>query len=278
MYRTSDRKWARRKFIVTGLSAGLGAILLDSFWIEKYFIENNQFNLGHATEDSYDSKVMQISDLHLQSLNSQLKRLIRRINAQKPDLILITGDSIDKKENVFMLDQFLQGIDHSIPKFAILGNWEYWGDVDLEELRHTYAGHNCELLINNSRQIIHNGKSIAITGLDDFVGGNANIDMALREFKKSDYHIILNHCPEYGDIIAEKLKGRLHYDLMLSGHTHGGQINLFGFIPFKPKGSGRYLKGWYEELNMYVSKGIGTSILPARFMARAEIAVFRLLK
>jgi predicted MPP superfamily phosphohydrolase len=67
-------------------------------------------------------------------------------------------------------------------------------------------------------------------------------------------------------------------NVILSGHTHGGQINLFGIIPFKPVGSGRYLKGWYHDKTMFVSKGIGTSILPARFMARAEMALFHLSK
>jgi predicted MPP superfamily phosphohydrolase len=144
--------------------------------------------------------------------------------------------------------------------------------VDIEDLRMTYAANNCELLINNSRQLTFKNKTISITGIDDYLGGNADIDLALKEFKQSDYHIILNHCPEYGDIISEKLKDKIPYDFMLSGHTHGGQINLFGFVPFKPQGSGKYLKGWYTDKNIYVSKGIGTSIFPARF-----IAVFKLL-
>ena len=269
--------WTRRKFIKAGLLTGAGFILLDSFWLEKYFIETNDFNLGKSTDDNFDLKVIQISDLHLQSLNGQLKKLAKNINEQKPDLILITGDSVDNKKNVFVLNQFLGKIDKSIKKFAILGNWEYWGGVDLEDLRMTYAANNCELLINNSRQLTFKNKTILITGIDDYVGGNADIDLALKEFKQSDYHIILNHCPEYGDIIAEKLKGKVAYDFMLSGHTHGGQINIFGFVPFKPQGSGKYLKGWYEDKNIYVSKGIGTSIFPARFMAKAEIAVFKML-
>jgi len=268
--------WTRRKFIKAGLFTGAGFVLFDSFWLEKYFIETNDFCLGKSTDSNYDLKVIQISDLHLQSLNGQLKKLAKN-NEQKPDLILITGDSVDNKKNVFVLNQFLGKIDNSIKKFAILGNWEYWGRVDLEDLRLTYAVHNCELLINNSRQLIFKNKTISITGIDDYVGGNADIELALKEFKRSDYHIILNHCPEYGDIIAEKLKDKIPYDFMLSGHTHGGQINLFGFVPFKPQGSGKYLKGWYRDKNIYVSKGIGTSILPARFMAKAEIAVFKML-
>jgi uncharacterized protein len=269
--------WTRRKFIKAGLLAGAGFILLDSFWLEKYFIETNEFCLGKSTDDNFDLKIIQFSDLHLQTLNGQLKRLARNINEQKPDLILITGDSVDNKKNVFVLNQFLGLIHKDIKKFAILGNWEYWGGVDLEELRISYYLNNCELLINSSRQITLKNKTVSITGVDDFLGGNADIDLALKEFRQSDYHIILNHCPEYGDIISEKLKDKISYDFMLSGHTHGGQINLFGFVPFKPRGSGKYLKGWYKDKNIYVSKGIGTSIFPARFMAKAEIAVFKML-
>ena len=268
--------WTRRKFIKAGLGAGFGFLLVDSFWLEKYFIETNEFCLGKATDDDFDLKIIQISDLHLKSLDGQLKRLAKNINEQKPDLILITGDSVDSNLNVPILNQFLSNIDSTIKKFAIPGNWEYWGGVDLENLRLIYAAHNCELLINNSRQITFNSKTISITGIDDYVGGKADIDLALKEFQQSDYHIILNHCPEYGDTIFEKIKGKIPFDFMLSGHTHGGQINLFGFIPFKPQGSGKYLKGWYRDKNIYVSKGIGTSILPARFMARAEIAIFKL--
>lgn len=270
--------WTRRKFIKTGLLACTGFILLDSFWLEKYFIEINEFCLGKATDDNFDLKVIQISDLHLKSLNGQLKTLARNINEHKPDLVFFTGDSVDDKKNLFILNQFLDKLDKSIKKFAILGNWEYWGSVDLEDLRMTYEVNNCELLINNSRQLTIKDKTISITGIDDYLGGKSDIDIALKDFKQSDYHIILNHCPEYGDIISEKLKGKVSYDFMLSGHTHGGQINLFGFVPFKPKGSGKYLKGWYTDKKIYVSKGIGTSIFPARFMAKAEIAVFKLRK
>jgi len=71
----------------------------------------------------------------------------------------------------------------------------------------------------------------------------------------------------------QKLKRNLVVDLVLSGHTHGGQITFLGIVPFKPQGSGKYLKGWYKEdkPKMYISKGIGTSILPIRFGARAEM-------
>ncbi len=267
---------SRRKFIKAGALITTGAILLDAFWLEKFFIEVNEFYIGDATKDSPNIKLVQISDLHLQSVNYQLRQLINKLNKLKPDLILITGDAIDKAENISLLNDFLQQIDKNIKKVAILGNWEYWGKVDITELNKVYAANNGILLINQTIQYSIRNKTIAITGVDDYLGGNADFETSIKTYTKSDHHIILNHCPQYSDHIAEKLTQDIPVDFILSGHTHGGQINIFGFIPFLPPGSGKYIKGWYNDRvpNMYVSKGIGTSMLPARLGARAEIAVF----
>lgn len=161
---------------------------------------------------------------------------------------------------------------------AILGNWEYWGKIDLAALNRIYADNNCKLLINQSVQYAIKHKTISITGVDDYLGGNADIETAIKGYQKSDHHIILNHCPQYSDRISALLSPEVNVDFILSGHTHGGQINIFGFIPFLPQGSGKYIKGWYNDNAhpLYVSKGIGTSMLPARFGARAEIAIFNL--
>lgn len=253
-----------------------GLLLVDSLWAEKFFIETNRFFLNE--NNSQGINILQLSDLHLNSVNSQLKRLVKKINQEKPDLILITGDAIDDAKNITLLNSFMGLIDLNIKKVAITGNWEYWGKVDIAQLKSMYQEHNCALLINETRQFTFKNKTISITGIDDYVGGNANIDLAMEGFQKSDVHVVLNHCPEYSDEIANKLFGKTKVDLILSGHTHGGQINLLGFVPFKPQGSGKYLKGWYKDdkKNMYVSKGIGTSILPIRFLSRAEIALFQL--
>lgn len=270
--------WKRRSFIKTSFLSVSGLALLDSFWVEKFFIETNEFFLGNSSKHKSDIKVVQISDLHIQSVNYQLRQLAQQLNRLKPDLILLTGDALDEAKNLSVLDSFLKLINLNIKKIAILGNWEYWGHVDLDKLRCTYTDNNCDLLLNESKQYCFRNKTIAVTGVDDFIGGNADIDLSLKQYQQSNYHIILNHCPQYSDIISAQVPKTIPVDIILSGHTHGGQINLFGFVPFKPQGSGKYLKGWYKDAlkNLYVSKGIGTSILPARFMARAEIAIFHI--
>jgi predicted MPP superfamily phosphohydrolase len=269
--------WTRRRFIRAGLLTLSALGLADSLWAEKFFIETNEFFLG-SKESKSSIRVIQLSDLHIQSVNYQLKQLAKRLNILNPDLILITGDAIDKTENIHVLDGFLRLINFDIKKVAILGNWEYWGRVDLEALKQVYDSNNCDLLINESKRYAFAKKTISITGVDDYVGGRADIGAALKSYQQSDYHIVLNHCPEYSDTIYITNIDKLPIDFILAGHTHGGQVNLFGLVLFKPQGSGRYLKGWYQDglRKMYVSKGIGTSILPIRFMARAEIAIFNM--
>lgn len=251
-------------------------VWLNKLWFEQYFFDTNEYLLGKATSDNYDLKVIQVSDLHIRHINKRLKRIAKIINSEQPDLILFTGDSFDHKDNMPIFEQFIQLLDISTKKFAILGNWEIHSEAEIIELSQIYQAYNSELLINESIQLTINDKRVAITGVDDFIDGNADIEIATQNYKESDYHIILSHKPGYNDQIYEKLKDKIPYDFILSGHTHGGQINLFGWTPAVPKGSGKYLKGWYEKEKAYVSKGIGVSDLPFRFLSNAEIAIFKL--
>ena len=260
----------RRKFIKRGILVSIGFVLLDSLWFEKYVIDWNYFDISKSRKDKI--KIIQISDLHFDQLRYFHKSIAKKINSKKPDLIFITGDSVDKTEKIQALNEFLELIDKSIQKYAITGNWEYWGNVNLTELKSVYSKNNCELLINENRSVSIKNREISIIGIDDLVGGNADFGKAVENLKETETNIVLSHCPEHRDIIA-KQKGDIIIDLVLSGHTHGGQITFLGIVPFKPQGSGRYLKGWYKESEpkMYISKGIGTSILPIRFGARAEM-------
>lgn len=267
---------SRRKFIEYGLYLAGAAVLVDAFWAEQFFIEIKEFNFKNATPKNHNLKILQLSDLHLKSVNYQLKILAEKVNSIKPDLIVITGDAIDESDKLPILDDFLNLLDDDIKKVAILGNWEYWGKIDIQLLTKIYNSHNCDLLINQNKQYEINGEKITITGLDDFIGNKADFNQSVINLKESKFHLVLNHCPAYNDeIIKEAHKNDLTVDLILSGHTHGGQVNYFGRVLFLPEGSGKYVKGWYKKrgVPMYISKGIGTSIYPVRLGARAEVAV-----
>ncbi len=265
----------RRKFIKRGALLATGIILVDALWAEQFFIETNEFYIGAAKPDLNNISIVQIADLHIQSLNHSLEQLAIKINQSTPDLIVFTGDSIDRAEKLPELESFLSLLEMAIPKAAIVGNWEYWSNVNFIELNKLYKKYNCTLLINQSQQFTLKGKTFCITGVDDLIGGKPDIQLAMLTYAKTDHHIILNHCPQYTDQIIQQLDPSIQPDLILSGHTHGGQVNLLGFCPYMPNGSGVYKRGWYKmAIPMYVSKGIGTSIMPIRFGSRSEIAIF----
>ncbi len=275
---TEVTRISRRKFIWGGIGIITAATAIDSFWYEKFFIELNEFYMGDAGSSTQNIKVLQVSDLHLRSIRSRHIELVKLINQINPELILFTGDVIDNNRNLKLLDNFLGMFRPEIQKTAILGNWECWKVHPLELLK-VYQKHNCELMVNHSFRYEFGNTSVAISGMDDLSAGNADFNMAMEFYKQSTYHVVMTHCPQHRDIFQPQIKD-IPVDLVLSGHTHGGQVNLLGFAPFRPTGSGRYVSGWYREgaPPMYVSRGIGTSVIPLRLGSRAEISIFNFKK
>lgn len=278
-YRTSQTKMGigRRKFIqklFLGITGITGFFFLNGFWFEKYIIEWTSFDIDEKQKDKI--KLIQLSDLHLKEIKSYHKSIATKINREQPEAIVFTGDTTSRKDKLPVLDNFLELIDPTILKIVILGNKEYSSKMSIPDFKQVFQKYNGHVLINENYQLTKNKRVINILGLDDFVGGNADYDSAISALDKSKETVILNHCPEYRDIIDLKNKdAKVNIKLILSGHTHGGQITFFGKELYKPEGSGSYLKGWYEnELSlMYVSKGVGTTILPIRFGARAEASI-----
>ncbi len=269
----------RRDFIRWSVRSVAAAAVIDAFWFEKNCIDWKKFSWQKTPDASMPVTFVQVSDLHLNAMSDTLKDAAGRINGTKPDLLFFTGDAIDRKEHVSLLSEFLGHLDAGIPKVAILGNWEYWGDVDLKALERTYQAHNGRLLVNSSEAYNIRGKTVLVTGFDDLIGNHPDPKQAFAAYRPNDYHVVLNHCPQYRDVMIENITQWPVIDMVLCGHTHGGQINVLGLIPVIPPGSGRYVEGWYKEAHpyMYVSRGIGTSGVPVRFGSRAEIAMFQVM-
>lgn len=268
-------KLNRKQFMLKLVLGSIGFVILDSFWLETYFVEWTEHDISES--ESNKIKVVHLTDLHLQSIKSVHKSIAERINKEWPDVILITGDSVERNKNLPVLADFLNLIDNKIPKIAILGNKESSGRIDLQKLKDIYENHNGILLINEAYLFRTKNREINIIGLDDLVHGHPDFEKCIEDIDKSLPTIVLNHCPAYRehiDLVSETQK--IKPKLILSGHTHGGQITFFGEPFFTPFGSGDYVKGWYnnEISKMYVSKGIGTTRLPIRFGARAEASIF----
>lgn len=264
----------RRNFIVKSIFALLGIFFFDIFWFEKFVIQWTTFDLSHTDNKI---KIIQLSDLHMKELKSFHKSIANKINQELPDLICLTGDSINNNRGLPVLNQFLELISKEIPKVVIMGNKEYAGKVDIDSYRSMFEKHNGKLLINESLKFTQADRSIVIVGIDDYIGGHSDFTKASVDYLNTEETVVLNHCPEYSDAIAVLNETqKTNIKLILSGHTHGGQITFLGKAFYKPGGSGRFLRGWYKlnDIRMYVSKGIGTKYIPVRVGCRAEATIF----
>lgn len=220
-------------------------------------------------EGQGELRIVHITDLHLERKKRIYKKLAEKINELQPDLLFITGDSVVSDEGLPLLEGFLKTLTPTIRKYAVLGNWEYWGAVSLEQLKQSYSRYNCRLLVNEEEQLELAGRTVTIYGVDDLLGGKPSL--AGLTGQDEGLKLILAHCPAYFDEIVEQLPGKRA--LVFSGHTHGGEVTFFGSPIFLPPGSGDYEKGVYHsgEATLYLSKGIGTSKSPVRVFARPDI-------
>jgi hypothetical protein len=217
---------------------------------------------------------MQVSDLHLHRIGRLETRLLETLHDSRADMIVFTGDMLDRRVDLWQLATFLRECPNGPRRFAILGNWEYEAGVPREALERLYDGLGIELLVNRSVEVSAAGTRVRITGLDDLRGGTPDMAAALRGAAPTPNHLVLAHCPLTRDIVAVPPDHPV--DLVLAGHTHGGQVAPFGLALALPSGSGRYVAGWYRAGGppMYVSRGIGTSLIPVRLGATPELVRF----
>ena len=262
-----------------GISAlVLGATLFVgyAFLIEPDQIEITEHRIGSALVETRPIRIVQLSDLHLRSIDNRERAVAIAVNRMQPDLLLLTGDVIDHADGLSVLDDFLALLGPSA-KVAVLGNWEHWAEINRRDLRALYeTKHSTKLLVNAAEIYQFGDRTLNVIGLDDFTAGRPDLGL-LHNLPEGIPTIVLQHSPGLFQTSAFKsIAG--HASLCVAGHTHGGQIALFGRPFWTPRGSGEYTAGSYRHrfCRIYVSRGIGTSILPLRFGARPEIAVFEL--
>lgn len=288
---TERSKLLTRRRLLIGLGGAAATAAGNAFLLEprRLSITRSRIDSPGASSNDPEIRVVQITDLHLQRVSRHVHRIARTINRLRPQLILMTGDMIDRSDRLPELNRFLELLDEGPVKLASLGNWEHWAGVDPDQLSALYFDHGCRLLVNETASFQFHDRDVVVTGLDDATGGRPDPGNALRGVSPAANHILLAHSPVFRDaVVAEMARGQSQHDgednwiakysiaCVLSGHTHGGQVALFGWAPFRPPGSGKYLRGWYRDAmpHLYVSRGLGTSLLPIRFGATPELAVF----
>ncbi|MBI1862147.1 MAG: metallophosphoesterase [Deltaproteobacteria bacterium] len=210
-------------------------------------------------------KIAHLSDLHIHRFGSLEQGVLNSLDREKPDLIVITGDTFDGPESLAVGPQILSKMKAPLGVFAVNGNWEHW----LSENTAPYFEQSGIHLLKNERFRVREDIDLAGSDL-----GQQHSRILSSEGDPTRYCISLYHYPINFDQ-DEKCP------LALAGHTHGGQVRLPFVGPiWKPYGSGRYDKGWYgdPQHQLFVSAGIGTSILPIRFLNRPELVYMVLHK
>jgi predicted MPP superfamily phosphohydrolase len=212
--------------------------------------------------------IAHLSDLHTHGLGSRERRMLSMLAESRPDLIVLTGDTVDEGD-VGVAHDVLAALHAPLGVFAVQGNWEHWRPP--ATAKEAFAAAGVTLLVNEGRLI---RPDLWLAGFDDAMAGEPDPARALRDAPRGAYRIALFHSPAAFDEIAAGI------DLGLAGHTHGGQVRV-PFLPplWLPYGSGRFVAGWYDagKARMYVSRGVGTSIAPVRFACRPEVAVISLI-
>lgn len=217
-------------------------------------------------------RVVAVSDVHAPCFYCSAINLVNIINAESPDIFILAGDTIDKRGNECFVEIF-QAVKARFAKLATLGNWEYLGKIDLMKLKTKYNNAGVSLLVNDIFEV----QGLMIVGLDDFVLGSPDYKILNNVSNAQHAILVISHCPESFDYFPSSPENPL---IIVSGHTHGGQIAPFGIVLHTPKGSGSYVHGWYRKgkHSMYVTTGIGTTLgLPIRIGAKPELLVLDLL-
>src|SRR5919109_224331 len=229
-----------RRRSVFAAGAAVTVVGAEAFILEPRRLTVTRHRIGTGQRPL---RVVHLTDLHLRGIHSFESGVAAMTTQLEPDVIVFTGDSIDRRDGIGVLDDFLGLLVPDTPKYAVLGNWDYWSGASVAEIRQVYERHRCRLLINET--IVHDadGRQLRLTGADDLVAGRPDVATA-SVTGDGVPHILLAHCPAYREHAERAAGGR--FDCMLSGHTHGGQIRLFGFAPVLPRGSGGYVSGWYR--------------------------------
>lgn len=270
----------RRKFLEKSFkSCTLG---VGSFYIGTGFFNGIQIpaikNIFIKIKNLQDDiKIVHLSDIHIGLFLQKnfLKELVKKTNAQKPDIVVITGDIVDKKASQIG-DMFnpLQDIQAKYGTFYVPGNHEYF--FGITEIIEKIEQQGVTVLGNRSQQVAN----INLSGVYDLAGFRSNhklspdLDTALANINPDLPTILLAHQPKF----IKFIKKNHPIDLMLSGHTHGGQIFPFSLLVLLDQ---PYLHGLYqhtEKMQIYVNSGAGFWGPPFRFAAPAEIAVLHLIK
>lgn len=261
-------------------------VLLLSYFIKKGYentknmnIKTIQVNDQYANDQTTFLKILHLSDLHLENISISPSDLYEKLKEDSYDLIAITGDLLDRKWTIPKLIPYLEMLNKLQAKYGIyvvLGNHDYFlRDKNLQTLVHTLEKNNCKVLINANERIIVNGKIVNIIGIDDFSTKRSNLQLSFKGVHDG-INLVLTHDP---NIVLHM--DEYHFDYLLSGHFHGGQIcypKAYHLIKMGKLARMNVIKGLHVHGGkpFYISEGLGQTGFNIRVGSRPEITIHHL--
>src|SRR5256885_1117820 len=198
----------------------------------------------HLPEEFNGLVVVHLSDLHMRKYGARERRVVARLAESTPGVIVITGDLTLEGSDPATIRQFLTALRDLKPTFgiwAVLGNYDHWNPLapSKDAIRQFYNNAGVALLVNEGGRIGRGLDTLSLIGVDDPFSGYANLGASLRGMQRTPFAILLTHSPEIF-MKADLIK----FDLVLAGHTHGGQVRLPGIgALWLPAGSQAFQPG-----------------------------------
>jgi predicted MPP superfamily phosphohydrolase len=276
------RGFTRRRFLgLTGASMAGLALYAGEISRHELSVEEHTIHLARLPDAFRGMRIVQASDFHYAEYTEPffLREMVRKINRLRPDMVVLTGDFISfaplsasfARRCALACAEILGGIECPL-RYASLGNHDYF--IKPHNVAGPLEEHGIRVLTNAATALERDGKRLWLAGLGSMCTGDSQPRRAIPRTAAREAVILLAHEP---DILPEV--AQYNVDLMLSGHTHGGQVR-FPFLPpyHLPEFGQKYVEGWFRlgATQMYVNRGIGAVGLPFRFRCPPEITVITL--
>lgn len=267
--------------LITGaLAAGaLGAyaFLIEPRWLQVTRTGVHIRGLPAALEGL---RIGLLSDLHAGSRVAPLiRRACRLVMAERPDVIALTGDfGGGDPHGLRRLLETLAGLQAPLGVYAVPGNHDHALGIDMW---HREVGEQERIVDLTNKAVLHevDGAHLCLAGVDDLTTGDPHLEEILPASSRADLTILLAHNPDQAEQARPLFR---QVDLVLSGHTHAGQVRLplIGALLNPARHDNLYEAGLVRRpwTQVYVSRGVGTVHLPLRFLSRPEVALLELTR
>ncbi|AAN47649.2 metallophosphoesterase [Leptospira interrogans] len=251
---------------------GVNCFIIERYWVR---FQEYEFKSDKVTKDFDGYKIAVVSDLHYGFLNPEfwVRWVIKRVNSQNADLVVGLGDYVKKRNTdveLLKVWPILKELKAKDGAYFVNGNHDHWANDKLSLELLEKSGRSIR---NKNIVIRRNISKFILAGIGDFWEDRADIDKVLSGTFSKDLRIVLSHNPD-----SSNTKHKEKVDLFLTGHTHGGQVRIpfFNFSPVLPVKDSNFDIGFKKNKfgeDVFISAGIGWSILPIRFFCPSEISL-----